>query len=123
VVPHSTRHGAIKAKLNHEGREEHEGQASPHQSLDSGFELGDVELNEQPRLNGGEIHKRQQLSLMNPLKSVDAFKLDKDERNRFYLLNNNAESSIESDDYLASFFSDCLSGVCIANDPMVARPP
>ena len=44
--PHSTRHSAIKAKMNHEGREEHEGQASQHESLDSVFELGDVEVNE-----------------------------------------------------------------------------
>jgi hypothetical protein len=31
LVSHSARYGAIKAKLNHEGREEHEGQASQHE--------------------------------------------------------------------------------------------
>jgi hypothetical protein len=49
VVSYSARYGAIKTKLNHEGREEHEGQASQHESLDSVFELGDVEVNEHPR--------------------------------------------------------------------------
>ena len=44
--PHSTRRSAIKAKMNHEGREEHEGQASQNESLYSVFELGDVEVNE-----------------------------------------------------------------------------
>lgn len=59
-----------------QGGEEHEGQASQHESLDSVFELSDVEVTEQPRLHVGEFHIRQQLSFMDPLQSVDAFQLN-----------------------------------------------
>jgi hypothetical protein len=59
--PHCTRYGVSKAKMKHEGREEHKGLTSNCDSIASVFDFGDGEVNEQPCLYVGEFHGRQQL--------------------------------------------------------------
>ena len=75
MVPHSKRHRVIKAKRNHEGREEHEGQESQNESLETVFEHDDIEVDQQPSLYTSQFHVREQLSFMYPLQLVNALQL------------------------------------------------
>ncbi len=43
-------------RWNHEGREQHEGQALQNKPLDAVFEFGDIEVDEKPHSDFSQLH-------------------------------------------------------------------